>query len=410
MAATSAPRQGSAVLTADEIDEIRAATPGCRDDLIHLNHAGSSLPARSVLDVQIAHLEREAMIGGYEAAGEAQERSEAVYTSIAGLIGAAPHEIARAEHATAAWQAAFWSLPMRAGQRLVTHDHDYGGNVVALLHAAATRGLVVERLPSDATGAVDLDALSRVLERPDDVAVVSLAWIPTNGGLVNPAAAVGEMTRDAGVPFLLDGCQAAGHLDVDVEALQCDFLSMTGRKFLRGPRGSGALYVGESMLDRVVPSHPDHHSAIWTGSMEYDFAPGARRYEHWEYSHAAWLGLGAAVEVARVIGMDRIEATIRDRADRLRTSLVECGFVVHDEGTDRCGIVTVSHPAVASEVLRDRLRHDGINTSCTSIDSTRFDVERRDLPVLLRLSVHCTTTDDELARVTSSVRHDVTRS
>lgn len=391
----------AAPFTDAEIDAIRAVTPGCRDGLTHLNHAGSSLPAQAVLDAQIGHLEREAMIGGYEAAAETDAAREQVYDSIAALVGATRSEIARFEHATAAWNAAFWSIPMQPGQAIITHDHDYGANAVAMLHAAATRGVRIVRVPSDAVGQIDLVALADALDDPDGVALVSLAWIPTNGGLVNPAAAVGALTRAAGVPFLLDACQAVGQLAIDVDTIGCDFLTATGRKYLRGPRGTGFLYVRESILDRVVPSHPDHHGAEWTTLDTYTFEPGATRFECWEFSHAAWLGLGAAVDVARDLGLDRIQTTVARRANELRAALTDLGMTGHDEGIARCGIVTATHPTIASDLVRARLTEQGINTSVTHVGSSRADVERRDLAQMLRLSVHCTTTAAELDHVCS---------
>ena len=384
--------------SADEIAAIRAATPGCRDDLIHLNHAGSSLPSQRALDTQIGHLRREAEIGGYEAALEAEDRDAAVYDSIATLIGAQRSEVARFEHATAAWNAAFWSIPMRAGQRIVTHDHDYGANWVAFLRAAEVRGVKIERVPSDAHGQIDLAALADVLQSPDDVALVSLAWIPTSGGLVNPAAAVGALTRAAGVPYLLDACQAVGQLHIDVTTIGCDFLSATGRKFLRGPRGTGLLYVHADMLERVTPSQPDHHGADWTAIDTYDFAPGAARFEHWEYSHAGWLGLGAAIDVALELGIDRVQTTVAGRAGELRMKLTEAGLAVHDEGIARCGIVTVTHPSLSSEDVAARLSAEHINTSTTQVGSARADMEARNLSPMVRMSVHCTTTTDEIDR------------
>jgi len=381
-----------------EVEAIRAATPGCHDDLIHLNHAGSSLPPQVVLDTQLDHLRREAEIGGYEAAEEALDRNAAVYESVAQLIGAEPHQVARCEHATAAWNAAFWSLPMRPGQRIITHDHDYGANVVSFLRAAEIHGILIDRLPNDDSGQIDVDALAKRLAEPDDIALVSLAWIPTNGGLVNPAAAVGELTTRVGVPFLLDACQAVGHLDIDVTTIGCDFLTATGRKYLRGPRGTGFLYARDSILDRAVPSQPDHHGAEWVDTDRYEYLPGARRFEYWEYSHASWLGVGAAVDVALELGTDRIEATIRDRSDRLRSGMSDLGIAVHDLGTDRAGIVTASHPTIAASDLMQRLRELGINTSTTHVGSTRSDVAARDLPPMVRLSVHCTTTNDEIDR------------
>lgn len=390
--------------SSEEIAAIRSTTPGCSEELIHLNHAGSSLPDQRVLDVQIEHLRREATIGGYEAAADAAERSSAVYDSIATLIGAARDEVARMEHATAAWNAAFWAIPKEAGQRIVTHDHDYGANWVAFLRAEEIHGVVIDRIPSDAHGQIDLDRLAAALERPDDVALVSLAWIPTSGGLVNPAAAVGRLTRAAGVPFLLDACQAVGHLDIDVEAIGCDALSATGRKYLRGPRGSGFLYVRRDAIDRFVPAQPDHHGADWTAIDRFEFADGAQRYEYWEHSHASWLGLGAAVDVSLSLGVDRAQATIAQSAAQLRERLADASMSVHDDGVAKCGIVTMTHPRLQSSEVVTRLRASGVNTSATFAGSARADMEARSLPSMVRLSAHCTTTVDELDRTVAVVR------
>ncbi len=386
------------VLTTDEIAAARSVTPGCASgSMIHLNHAGSSLPPQVVLDAQIGHLQAEATLGGYEAAARAGERHDAVYGSIARLIGADPMEIARMEHATAAWNAAFWSVPMSPGQHIVVHDHEYGANIVAFLVAAERRGVVIDRVPSDRSGQVDVDAVADRLER-HDVALVSLTHVPTNGGLVNPAADVGSLTRAAGVPFLLDACQSIGQRRIDVDEIGCDLLSATGRKYLRGPRGTGFLYVRSSMLDRLVPSQPDHHGADLVAGDRFEWVDGARRFEYWEHSVAGWLGLGAAVDHALEWGVDRIEATVTARAEQLRAMLVDAGFAIYDEGLQRCGIVTTASTSEPSDVLLTRLAEHRVNATTTPAGSSRWDVERRNLPVLLRLSVHYTTTDDELDR------------
>lgn len=384
------------MLSDNEVAAARAATPGCVDGgVIHLDHAGASLPPQVVLDAQIGHLEREAMVGGYAAAAEAVERRDAVYDSIARLLGARPHEIARMEHATAAWNAAFWAVPMQPGQHIVCHDHEYGSNVVAFLVAAERRGVVIDRIPSDGTGRVDVEVVADHLARYD-VALVSLTHIPTNGGLVNPAAEIGALTRASGVPFLLDACQSIGQRVVDVDEIGCDMLSATGRKYLRGPRGSGFLYVRDAMLDRLVPTQPDTNGATLVAGDRYEWVAGAKRFEHWEHSVAGWLGLGAAVDHALDWGLDRIEATVEARAEQLRAMLERAGFTVYDEGTERCGIVTTAIAAVPSDELRSLLAAHGVNTTSTHPNSSRWDVERRGLPSLLRMSVHCTTTTEEL--------------
>ena len=381
-------------LTVDEIEAARSVTPGC-GEVIHLNHAGSSLPPQVVLDAQIGHLQAEAVMGGYEAAAAALERCDSVYDSIGALINARPHEIARMEHATAAWNAAFWSVPMAPGQHIVVHDHEYGANVVAFLVAAQRRGIVIDRVLNDSSGQVDVAAIADRLDRLD-VALVSLTHIPTNGGLVNPAAEVGALTRAAGVPFLLDACQSVGQRRIDVAEIGCDLLSATGRKYLRGPRGAGFLYVNDAIADRLEPTQPDHHGAVLVAADRFEWRGRARRFEQWEHSVAGWLGLGAAVDHALGWGIDRIETTVTERAEHLRALLTDVGFTVYDEGEQRCGIVTCATDAVVSGELQRLLARSGINTTSTSEESSRWDVERRDLPTLLRLSVHYTTTVNEL--------------
>ena len=390
--------------SADEIRAIRAATPGCTDALVHLNHAGSSLPPHVVLDAQIDHLRREAAMGGYEAAAMMADAEGAVYDSIAAMIRADRSEIARFPSAAEAWLAAFWSIPMERGQRIIVHDHEYGANAVSFIHAAKTRGIVIDRVPNDASGQVSIEAIAERLDGADDVAMVSLTWVPTNSGLVNPAEAVGELTRAAGAIFLVDACQAVGQLDVDVEAVQCDFLSATGRKYLRGPRGTGFLYARTSVLDRVVPSQPDHHAADWSATDDYTFSDGATRFEVWEFSHANWLGLGAAVDHAMGWGLERIEVTIARRAAQLRSMLADLDVTVYDIGERLCGMVTFASDRVRAGEIQARLRAIGVNVSSTMIGSSRYDVEARNLPELVRMSVHCTTTDDELVRAVDALR------
>jgi selenocysteine lyase/cysteine desulfurase len=399
----------SLLFTDEEIAEARALTPGCGPNLrrAHLNHAGCSLPPATVLDAQMYHLQREALEGGYEAAAATVDLDDAVYDSIARLIGASPGEIARFEHATAAWNAAFWSLPMEEGQRILVHDHEYGANAVAFIRAAETKGVIIERVPSDESGQVSVAAMADALAG-GDVALVSLTHVPTNGGLVNPAVEIGALTRAAGVPYLVDACQSVGQLDLDVDEIGCDFLSATGRKYLRGPRGTGFLFVRESILDRAIPSQPDHHGADLVAIDRYELAPDARRFERWEYNHAAWLGLGAAVDHALSWGIDRIESTVAARADELRAMLRDAGFLVHDQGVRQCGIVTTTSGAPngpSAQDLWDMLTLHWINSSITLEGSSRYDVEHRHLPPMLRLSVHYTTTTDELTETVEILSH-----
>lgn len=379
-----------------DVAKVRADTPGV-GSVLHFNNAGAALPPRPVLDTVIRHLEREAEIGGYEAEQEAEPRLAAVYSSIARLLNCDPSEVAVVENATRAWDMAFYSLPLRKGDRVLTAMAEYASNYIAYLQAAKTKGIEIGIVPNDAHGQIDTAALSRMID--ERTKLIAITHVPTNGGLVNPAAAVGRVAKRAGVPFLLDACQSAGQIPLDVEALGCDMLSATGRKFLRGPRGTGFLYVRKAMLDRLEPVFLDLHAATWTAKDSYSLRPDARRFENWETNIAGKLGLGAAVDYALSLGLGDIRARVGALADSLRRRLADVpGVSVKDLGAEKCGIVTFTYEGRAPERLRAQLRKRRINAWISDSSSTRLDMEDRKIPMLVRASVHYYNTEQEIVR------------
>jgi selenocysteine lyase/cysteine desulfurase len=386
-----------------DVARVRADTPGCRD-VAHFNNAGAALPTRQVLDTVIEHLELEARVGGYMAADLVAERSAAVYASVAHLVGASADEIALVENATRAWDMVAYSLgaSFGPGDRVLTSRAEYASNVIGLLQLAARTGASVEVVPDDESGQLDVDALATMLD--ERVRLVAMSWIPTQGGLVNPAAAVGAVTRPAGVPYLLDACQAVGQLPIDVDALGCDFLSATGRKYLRAPRGTGLLYVRRDWIERLDPPFLDVHAAQWAPGDRVVARADARRFESWERSVANQLGLGAAADYALDLGGDAICARVLGLAASLREQLAAVpGVTLHDRGVEQCGIVTFTVDGVDVYELAASLRADGINISVSTIDFARYDFEARGLTAVDRASVHYYNTEDELARLVDAV-------
>jgi cysteine desulfurase / selenocysteine lyase len=275
------------------IDDARRDTPGV-EHVAHLNNAGAALPPQVVTDTVIEHLRLEAAIGGYEAARAAHERSERVYDSIARMVGARPHEIAVVENATRAWDMAVYGYPFERGDRVITARSEYASNAIALLQLRRRHDIEIALVGDDEHGQIDLGQLARELEA--GATMVCLTHVPTNGGLVNPAAEVGALCRAHDAFYVLDACQSAGQLPLDVDELGCDVLSATSRKFLRGPRGMGFLYVRAPWIERLEPPLLDLHAAEWTSPDSYEIRADARRFENWEISHANRLGLGAAVD------------------------------------------------------------------------------------------------------------------
>ena len=377
-----------------DVDRLRSETPGARR-VAHFNNAGASLPPRPVTEACVGHLRREAEIGGYEAAAEAEEELEATYDALARLLGCAREEVALASSATRAWDMAFYALPLGEGDRILTSRASYASNHLAFLQVARRRGVRVEVVASDASGQIDVrDLRSRMDDR---VGLVALTHVPTNGGLVNPAAEVGGVARDAGVPYLLDACQSVGQMPVDVEEIGCDLLSATSRKFLRGPRGMGFLYARRGIARRLEPPFVDLRSATWIAADRYELRDDARRFEEWERSCAVQLGLGAAARYALTVGLAPAWRRIRRLGRRLREGLSGLSAVtVRDVGRVKCGIVTFSVEGVPAPEVRRRLRERGVNVSVSPRRSTLLDAEERGLPDLVRASVHYYNTGDEI--------------
>ncbi len=386
-----------------DVERARADTPGCLD-VVHLNNAGAALPPRIVVDTVIEHLELEARIGGYAAGDAVAERATAVYDSVAALVGSEADEIALVENATRAWDMVFYALAasFESGDRILTSRAEYASNVIAFLQIAQRTGARVEVIADDDTGQLSVDALREMID--DRVRLIAISWIPTQGGLVNPAAEVGAVARDAGVPYLLDACQAAGQLPIDVDALGCDFLSATGRKYLRAPRGTGLLYVRRTWIERLEPPFLDVHAARWVRDDAIEIRNDARRFETWEHSVANRLGLGTAVDYALAIGIDAVEERVTMLGDALRERLGPLpGVTLRDLGTRRCGIVTFTVDDEDPFALAARLRTEAINISVSTIDFARYDLGSRNLDAVARASVHYYNTDEELDRLAVAV-------
>ena len=384
-----------------DVARARAETPGCAR-VIHFNNAGSALPPAPVLDAVRAHLGREAEIGGYEAAAEADANIERVYDSIATMLGCQRDEIALVENATRGWDMAFYSMKFGPGDRILTGKGEYASNVIAFLQVAGRTGAKVEVVPDDESGQIDVAALTGLID--ERVKLIALTHVPTNSALVNPAAAVGAVARRANVPFLLDACQSAGQMPLDVETLGCDMLSATGRKYLRGPRGTGFLYVRRQWIERLEPPFLDLHAARWTAVDRYEIRRDARRFENWESGVAGRIGLGVAVDYALGWGLEAIRDRVVGLAETLRARLRQIpGVSVLDKGGERCGIVTFVKSDEDALALHKRLRALGINTSVSPLEYTRFDMEERKLPALLRASVHYYNSDEEIERFCAAV-------
>jgi cysteine desulfurase / selenocysteine lyase len=391
-------------VTDDTLDvaALRAQTPGA-EHVTHLNNAGSSLMPTPVIDAIHGYLEHEIMGGGYETHDAFADEIEGVYRSIGTLINADPGEIAIADCATRAWDVAFYGIPLGPGDRILTTTTEYVSNWAAYLHVRDTIGVVVDIVPDTPGGDIDVDALEAMID--DSVKLITINHIPTHSAVVNPAAAVGIVARAHGIPYLLDACQSVGHVPIDVQAIGCDMLSTTSRKFLRGPRGEGFLFVRSDFLDRLPPVFVELHNATVVLPDRYELKPNARRYETWEKSFATVMGMGAAVDYALELGIDRIWTRIRYLAATARERLSDVpGVTVRDKGTVKGGIVSFTVDGRSPLEIRELLAERRINVSTATRLSAPIDMHQRDIDDLVRASFHAYNIVDEIDELTDALR------
>ena len=393
---TAIPHEGS-------VAAWRADTPGA-DRRVHLNNAGASLMPRRVHDAVTAHLARELVEGGYEAADAAAAGVERTYGTLARLFGVAPRNVAVVGSSTTAFAQALAAFDFSPGDVVLTTRADYGSNQVMFLSLAARRGVHVVHADDAPEGGVDPESV-RALIRRKRPALVSVSWVPSNSGLVQPAEAVGAVCEEAGVPYLVDACQAVGQMPVSMPALRCDFLAATSRKFLRGPRGSGVLVVSDRALARGA--HPllvDMDGATWTDPDRFALADGARRFEIGDRSWAVLLGLGEAAAYAEDVGLERARERAWALAALTRDRLAAVpGVRLLDRGPALAAIVTCEVAGQEGASLKQQLRELGINTSAASRDDAVIDMDAKGARSALRLSPHYYNTTAEIERAVTTI-------
>jgi selenocysteine lyase/cysteine desulfurase len=376
----------------------RADTPGTQHRN-HLNNAGAALMPAPVLDAIQRHLVLESETGGYEAADRRAAEVASAYDALGGIVGAPARNVAIVGSATAAFVQAMSSFDFAPGDAIVTTRCDYTSYQITFLALAKRLGVRVLHADDLPEGGVDPASVRALLQRIR-CRLVHVSWVPTNSGLVQDVEAVGAVCEEAGVPFLVDACQAAGQLEIDVARMRCDYLSATGRKFLRGPRGIGFLYASDRALARG--DHPlfvDMRGAEWTSPGEYRIADSARRYEDWEFAYALVLGLGAAARYAAEVGID----TARERswmlAARLREGFAAIpGVRILDRGRTRCAIVTLAVDGRDARKVEREMKRRGINVNSSLREYGQYDFTEKGVDAALRVSPHYYNSEQEIAQ------------
>src|SRR5476651_2269277 len=372
---------------------LREATPGC-SHVIHFNHSGASLPSQATLDAIITQLNREARVGPMEASAEGEVLREQARRTAARLLNTSPASIAFTTSGSAAWGLTFSALgSWQPGDRILVGRHEWGGNLATMAQAVKA-GARIEVIPCDANGAVSVPALEAMLD--DRVRLISLTWLPANGGVINPAAEIGLVAKRHDIPYFIDAGQALGQLEVDVQALHCDVLKGAGRKFLRGPRGTALLYVRPAFVERLKPTQLDVLSAPWDGEG-FALRNDARRFETSEVSVALLAGLANALEECNGLGVSNIRQRIDSLSRRLREQLITIpGLTLHNLGLadHQSELIAFTLKGWDSVELKQRLAQHGINIGANGVAYTPLDMQARRLESIARIAVSYLNTEE----------------
>lgn len=391
--------EGDALVTptaaAIDVAAERARTVGA-SGRHYFNAAGASLMSDAVLDAMIGHLRLEQRSGGYEAANLMVDEVAGVYTAAADLLGATPGEFAFFDSATSGLRAVFDALRLGAGDTVIAPRSSYISQALRMLAMKRYDGVSLVVVPNGPSGAMDLDALESVLAAASGRIVISAVHVPTSSGLVEPVAEICALGRRYGAITVVDATQSVGQIDIDVTALGCDALVTTGRKFLRGPRGTGFAYLRSGVLDGLGGWAPDVRGSVWTGAEEWTMDGSARQLETWEASVAARLGLGVALREAADRGMAATESYLVRYAADLRDDLAAIdGVVVADPATSPSAIVTFTIDGLVSKQVSAALRLARVDSISVPAGHAQWDLGARGLASVVRVSPHVYNNDDD---------------
>jgi selenocysteine lyase/cysteine desulfurase len=393
------------MLTKEDILRFRADTPGVQN-WIHFNNAGAGLMPTPVIEAITRHIELEAHTGGYEAAAIKRKRIARFYTVLAQLLNTDTNKLAYSGSATEAYNTALSSIPFKKGDIILTSREDYVSNQIAFLQLEKRTGIQLVRIADRPEGSFDADDLERLIIKHQPK-LVAITHIPTSSGMVQDVYAAGQLCKKYDCLYLLDACQSFGQMPLDVHLLHCDFLTATFRKFMRGPRGAGFLYVSEKVLrEGYEPLFLDLQGAGWKSANEYELVPNGRRFETWERSYALVLGAAASMAYALQIGMDNIQRRTTHLAKQLREELeVIMPGKVLDRGIHKSGIVTLKVEGWPPVKLHQTMKAHGINCSITYQGSALLDYQDRSVDWSLRLSPHYYNTEEEIVKVVEVLKH-----
>jgi len=373
-------------------------------DKLFLNSAGASLMPRSVTEKITEYLHREERLGGYTVEEQQAEEIAKFHQQAAQLIGCKIRNITFAHSASSAFMQALSSIPLYAKDVIITSEVDYTSNFLQFLSLHKKRGVICKVIKSLPNGDLDVEHFRQLIEQYP-IKLVAITHIPTNSGLIQDVATIGEICHAENLIFLLDSCQSIGQIAVNLNNIKCDFLTATGRKFLRGPRGTGFLYVSDRILDQgFAPLLLDGGNATWTGSETYELMDSAERFGTWEKPYAMLTGLTESLRYLNDIGIQNVENHNKKIMNRLRSNLAGISSVTcYDLGTHTSNILTFRKKDKTPEDIKNLFSKHQVYFGISQKHQGQIDFEKKGIDWVVRLSPHYFNTEEEMDRISTII-------
>ena len=377
----------------------RQDTIGCHNK-IFFNNAGSSLMPSQALESMINYLQTENMAGGYDLAQAQSESINNFYKEVAILLNCRQDNIAFANSATDAYAKALSSIDFQKNDVIITTSDDYISNQIAFISLKKRFGIKLIRTKKMHNNELDFHDFEKKIKKYQPK-LIAATHIPTNTGLVQNVEKIGHLCQKYKTLFLLDACQSVGQMQVDVQKIKCDFLTATGRKFLRGPRGTGFLFVSDRELRKnLEPLFIEQQGAIWTSKNEYKTIKSAKRFESWEKPIAAIIGFTTALHYLNAIGIKNIQKYNQQISLYFRQKLNKIPhLLMMDRGLQLSSIITVYPKDGSLEKMEHVLKINNICYSVATKDNAIIDFESKKVDWVIRFSPHYYNTIEEIDTV-----------
>ena len=288
----------------------------------YFNNAGAGLMSENTFNSVIQHLNDERIMGAIRAANNKKSETEDFYSVAAKMLNADRSEIAFIDSASRGWNLITYGMAVDETSTIITLESEYGTNLLTIRDIVDKTGCELVLIQCDIQGHFSMEDVEEALKKPNPILAVS--HVAAQGSIINPVEELGNLAEKYSALYIVDGCQAVGQIPVDVKSIKCHAYMTAGRKWLRGPRGTGILYVKRDkrlrtpIVDLASADlvFDENHKAVGL-----KIRSDARQYELWEKSIANVLGLRNAIYEYLDFGMEKASLIISRKANQIRKAI-----------------------------------------------------------------------------------------